>query len=66
MSEALTTIQKTARAYHKARVGFDQQRAALEDAIRAGAEAGHSLRTIATAAGISFQRVQQILSRPVA
>lgn len=39
------------------------ERASLDDAIRSAIEAGHSLREVAMAAGISHQQVWRILRR---
>ncbi len=41
----------------------DKARSAFEDAVRDAHEAGQSLRSIAHEAGLSFQRIHQIVHR---
>jgi len=55
------SVRALAAAHRKSVTNEAQQRAALVDAIRAASAAGVSLRAIAKVAGISFQRVSQIL-----
>lgn len=59
----LERVATAGSAASRARNRATATREALEREIRAAHRAGASLRAIAEAAGISFQRVQQILTR---
>lgn len=51
------------RRVQRARERADKARSAFEEAIRDAHTAGHSARTIAPAAGLSHQRVWQLLQQ---
>jgi lambda repressor-like predicted transcriptional regulator len=53
---------RAAAAQVRAKADAVRQR---DEAIRAAWRNGHTLRDIATAAGLSYQRVAQIVRRPV-
>lgn len=59
--DVIEAIERAGRAHTKAREKVDATRAELEVLVLRAARAGASSRVIADAAGISFQRVHQIV-----
>lgn len=66
MSEALAAIKSQARRVQRLEGQARQERDALYDLFRAAREQGVTLRAIAEAAGVTFKRVHQVVSPPVA
>lgn len=62
--EQATTLGLAADIVRSAKEAYDEARAEREDAIRSIAAEGASYRDIAEYAGISYQRIFQILGEP--
>lgn len=58
----LSALKGIARIYHRKRDEFQTSQTLLYEAIREAGKEGHTTRAIAQIAGLSFQRVHQIVS----
>lgn len=64
MADDLSDLKRVARTYHRKRDEFRTAQAFLYEAIRKAGKEGHTTRAIAQVAGVSFQRVHQLLESP--